>query len=36
MEDNKLPKWLESRNSFNEASKLINDSRINTNNAEVA
>ena len=36
MEDNKLLKQLEPRNGFNEASKLINDTKINTNNVEVA
>ena len=35
MEDNKLPKSLESRNDFNEAKKLINDIRIDKNNVEV-
>ena len=35
MEDNKLPKPLESRNDFNEAKKLINDIRIDKNNVEV-
>ena len=35
MEDNKLPKSLESRNDFNKAKKLINDIRIDKNNVEV-
>ena len=36
MEDNKLPKWLESKRYFNEAKNLINDIRIGTNNVEVS
>ena len=36
MEDNKLPKWLESKRYFNEAKNLINDIRIDTNNVEVS
>ena len=31
MEDNMLPKWLESRNNLNEAKNLINDIRTDTN-----
>ena len=34
MDDNKLPKWLESKNDFNEAKKLIND-RIDKSNVKV-
>ena len=30
----KLPKWLKSRNDFNEARKLINNIRANTNNVK--
>ena len=36
MEDNKLPKWLESKIDFNEPNKLINDIRTDTNNVEVS
>ena len=36
MEDNKLPKWLESKIDFNEANKLVNDIRTDTNNVEVS
>ena len=36
MEDNALPKWLESKRDFNEAKNLINDIRIDTNNVEVS
>ena len=36
IEDNKLPKWLEWRNDFNKANKLINDIRFDTNNVEVS
>ena len=36
MEDNMLPKWLESRNNLNEAKKLMNDIRTDTNNVEVS
>ena len=35
MDDNKLPKWLESKNDFNEAKKLINDVRIDKSNVKV-
>ena len=35
MDDNKLPKWLESKNDFNEAKKLINDIRIDKSNVKV-
>ena len=35
MEDNKLTKWWESKNDFNEAKKLINDIRIDPINVEV-
>ena len=36
IKDSKLPKWLESRNNLNEAKKLINDIRTDTNNVEVS
>ena len=36
IKDSKLQKWLESRNNLNEAKKLINDIRTDTNNAEVS
>ena len=36
MEDNMLPKWLESRNNLNEAKNLINDIRTDMNNVEVS
>ena len=35
MEDNKLLEWLESKNVFNEAKKLINDIRIDMSNVKV-
>ena len=35
MEDNKLTKWWESKNDFNEAKKLINDIRIDMSNVKV-
>ena len=35
MDDNKLPKWLESKNDFNEAKKLINDIRIDMSNVKI-
>ena len=31
-----LPKWLSSKNHFNEATKLINDIRVDTNNAKTS
>ena len=34
--DNKLPKWLESKNCFNEATRSINNITINTNKNEVS
>ena len=34
--DNELSKWLESKNDFNEAKKLINDIRIDMNKAKVS
>ena len=36
IEDNMLPKWLESRNNLNEAKNLINDIRTDINNVEVS
>ena len=36
IKDSKLQKWLESRNNLNEAKKLINDIRTDTNNVEVS
>ena len=36
MEDNMLPKWLESRNNLNEAKNLINDIRTDMNNVDVS
>ena len=35
MEDNKLLEWLESKNVFNEAKKLINDIRIDMSNVKI-
>ena len=35
MEDNKLLEWLESKNVFNEAKKLISDIRIDMSNVKV-
>ena len=35
VEDNKLLEWLESKNVFNEAKKLINDIRIDMSNVKV-
>ena len=36
MEDNMLPKWLESRNNLNEAKNLINDIRTDMNNVDIS
>ena len=33
--DNELPKWLESKNDFSEAKRLINNIKINMNKNEV-
>ena len=35
VEDNKLLEWLESKNVFNEAKKLINDIRIDMSNVKI-
>ena len=34
--DNELPKWLESKNDFSEAKRLINNIKINMNKNEVS
>ena len=34
--DNELPEWLESKNDFNEAMKLIDDIRIDMNKAKAS
>ena len=36
IEDNNLPKWLESKRDFNEVKNLISDIRIDTNNVETS